>query len=182
MPYGQAGVQLNNCALALQALTQLNHHLPVSEQQIRQGISAAQVLGRCQVVQEQPLIVLDVSHNEASVSRLAEFVKNKYNLEGRIVAVCGMLADKEVKLSLTQVSPMISEWFVANVNNERGASAAEIRQEIIKLSERPVHCFNFVEHAYENAKTSLTEHDCLLVFGSFHIAGDILAYIDKASA
>ena len=121
----------------------------------------------------------DLSH---FVVFFIEFVKNRYNLEGRIVAVCGMLADKEVKLSLAQVSPMISEWFVANVNNERGASAAEIRQEIIKLSERPVHCFNFVEHAYENAKTSLTEHDCLLVFGSFHIAGDILAYIDKASA
>ena len=181
LPYGQAGVQLNNGALALQAVSQLQVGLPVSYDQIRMGIEKAEVLGRCQVIQTRPLIVLDVSHNESSVLRLTQFIKSIYHGGGRVLAVCGMLRDKEVEASLAQISPIVNAWYLASIDNERGASAVEIESKVAQTSERSIHCFDFVEQAYENALTSLTEHDCLLVFGSFHIVGDILSHLDLAS-
>ena len=174
-------MQLNNGALALHAVSQLQADLPISPDQISVGIEMAEVLGRCQVIQTKPLIVLDVSHNESSVLRLTQFIESMYHGEGRVLAVCGMLRDKEVEASLAQISPIVSAWYLANIDNERGASAVEIENKVTQFSETPIRCFDFVEQAYENALTSLTERDCLLVFGSFHIVGDILSHLNLAS-
>ncbi len=180
LPYAQTGVQLTNCALALQAVAVMQAFFPVKRTAITLGIGAASVQGRCQVLQESPLIVLDVSHNETSVSRLATFIKNKHLGSGKVLGVCGMLRDKEIKVSLDQVSSQIDHWFVADIHNERGATAREIETIIAHISSAPVTKFERVERAFTEARSTLTERDCLVVFGSFHIVGDILALLAEA--
>lgn len=184
LPFRQAGVQISNCSLAIQAITQLQAELPVTQQQLVSGISAAQLVGRCQVIQHKPLIVVDVSHNEASVRRLAEFLDAKFikKTNSKLLAVCGMLKDKEIAVSLAQLAPMIDQWHTATIHNERGANSLEVAQkinevEVSDLLKHDVICHDSVELAYDQALSTLTEGDCLVVFGSFHIVGDILTHI-----
>lgn len=202
LPYQQEGVQLFNASLALQAVDQLAGELAVDETAIKQGLHKAQLLARCQILSSAPLVILDVSHNESSVQRLSTFVKqtlakqqarNQQNADAvssKVVAVCGMLKDKEVAKSLAQLSPLIDEWYFANINNPRGADATylqhqlnvdEASQAIDSEELTKVHCFDQVEHAYDAARAKLSENDCLVVFGSFYIAGDILLHLSDAS-
>jgi len=90
LPYGQSGVQLSNAALALQVVTEMHEELSVTQDDIYSGLASASIFGRRQVLQKDPLIILDVAHNESSVNALAEFLST-LEVKGEVIAVCGML-------------------------------------------------------------------------------------------
>ena len=186
LPFSQAGVQLSNAAIAIQAIESLNAHLPVDNQAIVDGIEKASILARCQVFNEQPLSILDVAHNESSVQRLRSFVdqkiitQNKQN--AKVYAVCGMLQDKEVAKSLACLNDLITHWHFATINNERGAPADYLQNElnsVVGSSSKVIETHTYVVEAYEEVLKVLTDDDILIVFGSFFVAGDILNVIAK---
>lgn len=182
LPFNQAGVQLSNVSLAITAALQLEGSLPVSKAAIHDGISNAKIMGRCEVVSDKPFIVFDVSHNEASVKRLATFLHTKLAnnsaINGKVVALCGMLQDKEIAASFSVIDAVIEEWHLVTIDNERGATAAQLAQ-ILQLSQsqtssKPVKLHEAAIDAYQEVKKSLNNNDCLVVFGSFFLLGDII--------
>ena len=179
LPYQQGNIQLSNCSLAIEAIQQLQSEIPVTNESIISGIGTSQILGRCQVVSERPYVVLDVSHNEMSVAYLSHFLETLMKRSsGRTVAVCGMLLDKEIQASLEKVQAQIDQWYVTTIHNQRGACAAEISAIIASLSESTIKQYDRVQDAYDSAFRTLTADDCLVVFGSFHIVGDILEHVN----
>lgn len=111
-------VPLANAATALAVL----HYseLPLSDEAIRQGLQAASLPGRFQVVSEQPLLILDVAHNPHAarylVSRLAQVI-NPVNAskQGKVRAVVGMLSDKDIAGTLACLSERVDEWYCARL-------------------------------------------------------------------
>jgi len=183
LPFDQGDVQLANCSLALQSVDLLSDSLPVSEPHVRQGIVSAHIDGRCQIISKSPLVVLDVAHNQASVARLSEFVSAQLGPDsGRVIAICGMLADKQVSQSLESISSLIDSWHVATIHNERGAKSDDLDKSIKLVSNAEVNVYDYVVDAFKTVKADLKFNDCLVVFGSFHIVGDILSFIRKKEA
>ncbi|MFT6032086.1 MAG: dihydrofolate synthase/folylpolyglutamate synthase [Arenicella sp.] len=183
LPLQQAGVQLSNCSVALEAVRLMSADLPVETSSIVEGIGNATILGRCQVFGHDPYIVFDVSHNQTSVARLNQFLFDLKSNEGalgkpRTVVVCGMLRDKEIRVSLEQIAHQVDEWHVATIHNERGASASEIGAVVRSISTAKVADYDRVEDAYDAAVATLNADDRLVVFGSFHIVGDILRHVN----
>jgi len=191
LPFGQKGVQLSNASLAIQAVKLLSKDLPINQDGIRKGLKEACILARCQVLSDQPLIVLDVAHNESSVCRLREFVErrlskdvgadNREQASAKIYAVCGMLKDKEIAKSLSVLTPTVDQWFLADIDNERGASATQLQEQLTlacndlsNINHPKVHCSTKIVDAYDAALKTLNKQDTLIVFGSFFVAGDIL--------
>ena len=181
LPFGQNGVQLNNAALAVRVSQKLRSNLPLTHESIRLGISTAQLLGRCQVLQYDPLIILDVAHNEASLARLATFVRN-HSVKRNTIAVCGLLKDKAIVNSLRHIEPFINHWHLASIDDERGSSADDlslILQQELGVARQSLDCHGDANAAYAQALQTLTAGDCVVVFGSFFIVGDILATLNN---
>lgn len=182
LPFQQHNEQIDNAATAIQAVRLLKNDLPISFSQIKSGIAEATLAGRCQIVQTSPLIIIDVSHNEASVARLASFVRQQ-QFAGKCYAVCGMLQDKKIEQSLNQISPLIDSWSVASINNGRGANAKQLFKVLQQLptiaKNTPIAMNDSVTGAYDKVRSLLSEHDCLVVFGSFFVVSDIIAHIKK---
>jgi len=176
LPFAQSGVQLSNASLAIRTIELLSERFPVTNTQVRLGLSEAQLLARCQIISTEPYVVIDVAHNESSIKRLAEFLAS-LNAQ-RCIAVCGMLKDKEIAKSLSYLCDLVDQWHVATIHSERGATAVEL-QEILKTQVllKPIntHGYKNVKQAYVQAQKNVSERDVLVVFGSFFIAGDILA-------
>jgi dihydrofolate synthase/folylpolyglutamate synthase len=179
LPFQQRGVQLSNCSAALEAIRLMSSIFPVDKASICKGIEKARILGRCQVLKHNPEIILDVSHNQSSVARLSEFLGANLSsaFDGRTVAVCGMLRDKEIAISLEQINNQVDEWHVATIHNDRGSLASEISAVLSSMSVSRVCQYDCVEDAYDAALGTLTVNDRLVVFGSFHIVGDILDHV-----
>lgn len=180
LPFAQSGVQLSNASTALQGVLELQAELPVAEPAIKQGLAQARVLARCQILSDDPKIILDVAHNESSVQRLADFVARQ-NPSGRIVAVLGMLFDKEIGASLGHFADLVDEWNFASIAGERGASAKHVEGELLKAAARmkssDTKRFDNVVAAFDSVFAELKSGDLLVVFGSFYIAGDILRHV-----
>ena len=190
LPFGQSDVQLNNAACAIQALHLLAADLPISEESINLGLKTAKINGRTQIVSSNPLIILDVAHNEDSVRALARFVDQQAP-QARVRAVCGMLKDKEIQTSLMQIAPLVTDWYIASISGERGSSAAAISTIVNELYSSPklsskhkasttVCEFENVVNAFTSAQENAEKGDCIVVFGSFLIVADILALFEQA--
>ncbi|MFT4630719.1 MAG: dihydrofolate synthase/folylpolyglutamate synthase [Dinoroseobacter sp.] len=187
LPFAQRGHQISNAALAVQAVESMSKCFPVNHDEISRGISAASIAGRCQIVAKSPYIVLDVAHNVSSIAGLLEFVEG-LKIEGRIHAVCGMLADKQIAESLGQLLTFVDFWHLATIDNIRSAEARGIQDLLQDVwfnraqnSKGPLaadiqsEVYDSVVSAFHAAKHKLRRDDCLIVFGSFFVVSDIIA-------
>lgn len=172
--------QLDNAAGALMAIETLKEVLPVSQAHIREGLLAANVRGRFQVLPGLPVRVLDVAHNPDAVRVLAQTLTQQ-TVTGRTFAVFGMLRDKDMVGAVQSLRDIVDAWYVTTLGGtERGASAEEVAQAIARAGlDKPVTRFNDARAAYAAARRDAGPADRIVVFGSFYMVGDILALPKK---
>ncbi len=169
--------QLANAAGVLMVLETLRDVLPVSQGHIREGLLAANVRGRFQVLPGLPVRVLDVAHNPDAVRVLARTLTQQ-TVTGRTLAVFGMLRDKDMVGAVRSMRDIVDAWYVTALGQqtERGATAEEVAQAIVRAGlDKPVTRFNDARAAYAAARRDAGPADRIVVFGSFYMVGDILS-------
>ena len=150
----------------------LSHIWPqISQQHINRGLQQAQLAGRLEQVSQQPLVLLDVAHNPHAARYLAQQLQAYQGR--RIVALCGMLKDKDIKSVLATLDQQISHWNLVSLDNPRGASAQVLRQALPNDSSREhVSEFADIASAWQAIQTTVNADDVVIVFGSFYtVAG-----------
>ena len=167
-PALRGAYQLRNASAALTALDQLRDRLPVAAGALRDGLLAVELPGRFQVLPGRPTVVLDVAHNPQAAQALAEGL-GAMGFHPQTIAVCGMLADKDVQGVVTALLPRVDRWHVAPLPGPRGASAARLREALIAagVGAEAVRMFDSVAQALAAAREAAGEADRILVFGSF---------------
>ncbi|MCE2571626.1 bifunctional tetrahydrofolate synthase/dihydrofolate synthase [Motilimonas eburnea] len=158
---------LQNAATALATIAQLD--LNVSEAHIKQGVLEAKLAGRMQVIQTSPTVILDVAHNPHSAGYLVEQLKAKTN--GPILAVVGMLKDKDIKATLAKFDGVVSQWYLADLSGPRAASAQLLAQ---YTPAETTQVFKNVELAYQQAIADSEAQAVVIVFGSFYTVAEII--------
>lgn len=159
-------------ANAASVVALLSHIWPhISQQQINQGLQQAQLAGRLEQVSEQPLVLLDVAHNPHAARYLAQQLQAYQGR--RIVALCGMLKDKDITSVLATLAEQVSQWNFVSLDIPRGASAQALRQALPNDACRD-HASEFVDisSAWHAIQTTVKADDVVIVFGSFYtVAG-----------
>lgn len=167
--------QFNNLSGVLMAISALQERLPVTQDMIRKALPAIQLQGRFQVINGQPLQILDVSHNPESIALLADNLRQQEVPAGRIHAVVAMLKDKDIYGSLGKITSLINFWYFAALPVDRGEKPQRLQSILRELS--PVarsQTFSDVVDAWEHALKQAEVNDRVVVFGSFHTVGAIL--------
>jgi len=168
---------LANAATALAALTKLA--LPLSDEVIREGIAQASLTGRFQLVATTPVSYVDVAHNPESAALLADRLQALREQQSgrRVLAVVGMLKDKDVSTTLEQLEGVVDSWYPASLKGPRGA-AAEMLQAVLEGD----RTFASVTEAWQAALADARpEQDVVIGFGSFYTVAEILLFIQKTS-
>ena len=155
-----------NAATALAALRASG--LAVSEQAIRDGIASAILPGRFQIVAENPRLILDVAHNPHAAAYLAGRLAAEPK-RGRVLAVIGMLHDKDIAGTLACLEPVVDSWYCAPLEGPRGATAEQL---MAHLSQGKV--YQHVAQAWQAAMAEATAEDTVLVCGSFHTVAHVM--------
>jgi dihydrofolate synthase/folylpolyglutamate synthase len=167
--------QLGNAANALAALELLRARFPVTQAHIRQGLVTVALPGRFQVLPGLPVCVFDVAHNPQAAHALAATLAQQGRFR-RTLAVFGMLADKDISAVVQSFRNLVDHWYLATLNVPRGASAAQLAAALAAVGTAArADEFDDVRAAYAAAKRDATDADRIVVFGSFHTVGDILA-------
>ena len=160
--------QLDNAAGVLMVIELLADKLSVNQKQIKDGLLSVSVAGRFQCEFGEPMHILDVAHNEASIARLAELL-NLQVCGGNNVAVLGMLEDKAHAEALAVMLPEIKHWYIADLDVPRGAKAEQLASVLKNLDKKTnISCFETVKQAIEAADDEAEKGDRVIIFGSFY--------------
>lgn len=180
-PRLRGAYQLGNAAAALAALETLADRFPLTQAQIREGLAAAFVPGRFQVIPGAPTVVLDVAHNVQAAEALAGNLR-QHRVAGRTLAVFGMLADKPIAEVAAVLRPLIDAWYVCTLPGPRAATAEQVARALAEAgASAPTARFADARTAFEGARREAAAADRVVVFGSFYTVGDILAHLDRAA-
>ena len=164
--------QYANAACAVAALSTLHTRLPVSMNALRAGLASARQPGRFQIIGRQPLQVIDVAHNPHAARALAA---NLADLPpgGRVIAVCAMLADKDVAAVAHALKAHIQHWHVAGLDTPRGLDAAGLAN-LLKAAGCASEQHTNVAQAWRAACVEAGPADTILAFGSFHTVAAVM--------
>jgi dihydrofolate synthase / folylpolyglutamate synthase len=173
--------QLMNAAGVLAALDAIRPLLPVTAQAVRNGFAFVELPGRFQIIPGQPTLVLDVAHNPHSVAALTANL-DAMSYHPRTHAIFGAMADKDLALMLSKISPLIDNWYVCDLPTPRAASAQALQTRIEallvtekkRLNTPTLSLHSSPNAALDAALKAADPTDRIVVFGSFYTVGAIL--------
>jgi dihydrofolate synthase/folylpolyglutamate synthase len=168
LPYLRGGYQLYNAAAALMALECLRTVLPLDQRAVRVGLQDAQLAGRLQVLGRDPLVVLDVAHNEQAVKNLADNLKDMFS-PGRTLALFSMLGDKDLAAVIAVMAPLVDDWYITVLEDERAASRAQLLEAFGRAGIGPeqIRVAANLTAAIDLIQANAQAEDRIVVFGSF---------------
>jgi dihydrofolate synthase/folylpolyglutamate synthase len=180
-PLMAAPVQFANAAAAIAALHALfGDGLAISSKDffaaIRSGLWTARVPARLQSLGGNPSLVVDVGHNPQAARALAEWLDLQPG--GRVHAVYGALADKDVAGVFGALGHRVDHWHLAGLERAtpRGINAptlAGILAQTLPQAAFDVH--PDVHDALAAARAAARPGDRILAFGSFFVASAVIA-------
>ena len=163
--------QIQNAATVLAALEQLADRVPVTRDAAEQGLRSVALPGR---FERRSAVggwewVLDVAHNPDSARVLAANLR-EFPVAGRTLAVCGMLADKDVASVLGELRDSFDAWIAASTDGPRGLDDARLaaKAQLLGIAMR---CGGEIGAALRAATAEARPGDRIVVFGSFHTVG-----------
>lgn len=172
--------QLLNASAVLAALQAMRGILPVSIQDIRNGLVYVELPGRFQVLPGRPLVVMDVAHNPHAAATLAQNLDNM-GFHPYTYAVLGAMRDKDIAGVLKPLLDKVDYWYVTDLPSPRAASAAELAQALRDAGyqdgpDRDLKTFTSPEEAFAAAHEKAGENDRITVFGSFFTVAGVMAW------
>ena len=172
-----AGVhQIQNAALAVKACEVIGvNGLDITPQNVKTGIEAAKNPARTEVLCASPLILLDGSHNDDSTKALADVLQT-YLPGKRIIAVMGMMEDKDVGKAVENLKEHFSHVIAVTPSNPRAMPAKEF-SELLRLHGVSAEACDEPTGGVERAIELLTGYDALVVCGSLYLAADVRAFL-----
>lgn len=165
--------QFANAAAVLTTLDCLRERIPVARTAIDAGLSNVRLPGRLQRVSGPIEWIFDVAHNPAAAITLADALRG-WPCAGRTLAVCGILADKDVEGIVAALSGIVDEWVIAALSGDRAAPADALVERIRLAGAARVAPGGDVAAACSFAATVARSGDRIVVFGSFLTVGPAL--------
>lgn len=167
--------QYRNAAAVLMAVSALQDRLPVGELAIRTGLRRASLLGRFQLVDGKPRILLDVGHNPQAVGTLVEYLSD-YFPDITIYAVFAMMRDKDIATVVEMMRERVATWYLAPLDNPRAAEPELVESYFRQLDMANVETgFADFSAAFQAALAAAGPDELVLVFGSFFLVSEYLA-------
>lgn len=168
--------QEKNKKTVLQAIKVLQkaNYFDISEENIQNGllrvVKNTGLLGRWQVLQENPKIICDTAHNKHGLEIVLEQLQQEsYN---QLHIVLGAVNDKDLD-SVLPLLPQNAIYYFCKPNVPRGL-AAEVLQEKATRFSLTGKAYPSVSFALSEAKKNASETDLIFVGGSTFVVAEVV--------
>ena len=165
--------QAKNLRTVLTALDVLKNKYLLKEEDIKYALGHVKDVtglhGRWEVIQRNPLVVLDVAHNVDGIQQLINQIKNSSYKNLHIVF--GMVKDKEIEKVL-ELLPKTATYYFTKAQIPRALPQEELLQRAQK--------FNLIGSSYDEVNKALkaamdkaSNKDMIIVCGSVFVVGEV---------
>ena len=171
--------QMKNACVALTVIDILRTKgWNVSEENIRTALADVHWPVRFQVMQKDPLFILDGGHNTQCIESLA--VNLRTLLPGKyLVLLMGVLGDKDIDAMGDELAELAAEFVTITPESSRALPAEELAK-LLKSEGKPVTVGGEIADGIEIALRHAAEHDgAVCCVGSLYQAGEVLEYFQN---
>ena len=163
--------QLHNAAVVIETIAALRERgWNISEEAVQAGLQGVQWPARLEVINRQPLVILDGGHNpqcaEALAASLRELLPNK-----KVVFLLGVLRDKDYPRMMEMLLPFAQEFICLTPFSDRALPADELAAYLTARGTRARGCDNV--EAGLRAALEAADGVPVVAFGSLYLAGAI---------
>jgi dihydrofolate synthase / folylpolyglutamate synthase len=160
--------QQRNAALAIAIAKEVG----LSDRAIRLGIRRAFLPCRFETMQETPLVILDGAHSPAklwtTIDAIAEIDCD------RLIVVCAFAANKAIDEMIEPLATIADALLVTRFQTiHRDAAHPTALAKAAMKHRETVQSFYDPWEALDSALAIANKHDCILVTGSFFLAGEL---------
>ncbi|HEY3315433.1 MAG TPA: folylpolyglutamate synthase/dihydrofolate synthase family protein [Bacillota bacterium] len=126
--------QMMNAATAVAVITALRRlGWEIDDESLRRGLETARWPGRLEVVQDDPLTIIDGAHNHDGAAVLRDAIERIFP-DHRLTLVIGILADKEISTVLNELVPLAERVIVTRPDSSRAADPAVVAEEARRVA------------------------------------------------
>ena len=170
--------QVRNAAVAIKACEVIGvNGIDITLTHIKKGLESSFIPARTEIISFNPTVLLDGSHNDDSTKALADVI-HKYLPDKRIFAVMGMMADKDCKKALLNLSGCFSKVIAVTPSNPRAMQAEDFCRLLLEAG-FDASVQQDPKKAIDEAIAKISEYDALIVCGSLYLASDVREYLIK---
>lgn len=166
--------QKKNLTTVICALDLLREKFGLTDDDIREGIAKVirntHLMGRWQILNDDPLTIADTGHNVAGITEVVQqLAELRYD---RLHFVLGMVNDKDIDHVL-QLLPRNAEYYFCKADIPRGLDANILAEKAFELGLRGI-VYESVRHAYQSAVNAAHFGDVVFVGGSNFIVAEVV--------
>ena len=152
------------------------HGFRIPENAIRKGMRNVVWPGRMQIVDRNPIIMLDGAHNPGAARALADSI-GKDSGYGRVILVVGIMEDKEI-LRVLRPTVSIADYVIYTKPAYWRAADPEVLMRKTAFLGKPGEAVPELIAAIKKAKEMAGSEDLILVTGSLFTVGEALAHFE----
>ena len=164
--------QCSNAALALAVIEMCGKNgFFVDDEAICRGLANTQWDARLEILQKDPLFLLDGAHNPAGVRVLCQALKKLFSYH-RLIFVFGALEDKDYREMLRIIAPLCSKIILTQLKAGRAVPVDNMACVFRKMGYSVIVTEN-VGKAIERAQAIAKRQDLICAAGSLYLAGEV---------
>jgi dihydrofolate synthase/folylpolyglutamate synthase len=171
--------QVQNAATAYAVAVKLRElGYEISDEAMQKGFQNARWPGRLHVIQKDPIVVVDSTHDFDGATGLVNSLKELFSND-RVVTVFAALEDKNVKRMASVLGPFSSQVICTQVDYHKALSASRVERAFKDHSENVITKPS-VKEALDLALQVANDSDLVCVTGSIFTASEAFTYFGKS--
>jgi len=172
--------QADNAATAITTVEALKiKEINISEKTIRDGLKKVKWIGRLEIIQNNPTLVLDGAHNPSGVKVVRDALKEIFSYH-RLILVLAIFADKNYKKMIQILAPNADLIIATKAKNPRAASPQIIAKEAAQyIGQDKIVVTEDIPQAINCALSNSKEDDLICLTGSLYTVGEAKRYFNS---
>jgi dihydrofolate synthase/folylpolyglutamate synthase len=165
--------QILNLSVALNTIEVLyeSENIIINKELIEKSLEDVEWIGRLETLMKKPTVLIDGAHNIDGIRALRKNVE-KYFKYNKLYLLLGILADKQVKEMVSEITPIAEKVYALTPHSDRAELCEDLKNEILEYNSNTIALESY-EEAFSLALQEAKEDDLILISGSLYMIGDM---------
>jgi len=167
--------QAINCGLALAMLDKLKSSgYKIDNEKAAKGLHNTSLMGRMEMICDDPRIMIDAAHNAASIEMLIHAIGQNIPYDSMVV-IFGCNNDKDVKGMLQKLQYGADKVIFTRSNSAKAMSPQDLADIYTEICGKMCQTALSLGEALRLAKSAVSKEDLICITGSFYLIGQAKA-------
>jgi len=171
--------QVDNAATAITAMEALRiRGVNIPEKAIKAGLEKVEWSGRLEIIQNNPILILDGAHNTSGVKMVQQTHENIISYQ-RLILVLAIFSDKDYKKMIKILAPKADLIITSKAKSPRATPPQIIAKEAAKyIDQNKIIVTENIPQAINCALSNSKEDDLICITGSLYTVGEAKRYFN----